>query len=474
MGQIVFQATLGGQTALVGQNTASSYSLTLPLATDTLVGKATTDTLTNKTLTAPVISSIVNTGTLTLPTSTDTLVGRATTDTLTNKTISGSSNTISNISLTSSVTGTLPVGNGGTGLTTLTSGYIPYGNGTSAFSSSSSLYFDGANLGVGTTSPYSNAAFSTLSLGGSGSARTGLIALVTAAGTDSAHIDVYNTQLRISTNGTTNPIVFYTGGSVTEYMRLTSAGYLGIGTSSPSATLHVVGGNAGDLYVDNNGTQYTEIAIRNGGTSKAQLIWDNTATQLNLVTLGSYPLGFFTNSTEKMRLDSSGNLGLGVTPSAWSGAKVFDIGSRGSLVDWSSSQQTDIWSNGYFNGSSSIYKTTNYASIYRQNNGQHIWYNAPSGTAGNAITFTQAATLDNNGNFMVGVTSTSFRLNATVASGANRDIFAAQISGASNGLTVKWDNASSTLRVNLSSLPTSATGLATGDLYNSGGFLKVA
>lgn len=42
-------------------------------------------TMTNKTLTTPVISAISNTGTLTLPTSTDTLVGRATTDTLTNK-----------------------------------------------------------------------------------------------------------------------------------------------------------------------------------------------------------------------------------------------------------------------------------------------------------------------------------------------------------------------------------------------------
>jgi hypothetical protein len=38
--------------------------------------------------TAPVISTISNTGTLTLPTSTDTLVGRATTDTLSNKTFS--------------------------------------------------------------------------------------------------------------------------------------------------------------------------------------------------------------------------------------------------------------------------------------------------------------------------------------------------------------------------------------------------
>lgn len=57
----------------VGTNTAS------------VVTVGGTQTLTAKTLTSPVIATIVNTGTLTLPTSTDTLVGRATTDTLTNK-----------------------------------------------------------------------------------------------------------------------------------------------------------------------------------------------------------------------------------------------------------------------------------------------------------------------------------------------------------------------------------------------------
>ena len=57
----------------------------------------TASSVTNLQLITPTIASIVNTGTLTLPTSTDTLVGRATTDTLTNKSISGSTNTFTNI-----------------------------------------------------------------------------------------------------------------------------------------------------------------------------------------------------------------------------------------------------------------------------------------------------------------------------------------------------------------------------------------
>jgi hypothetical protein len=83
---LILAGSSSGTTTLKASAAASGV-LTLPAVTDTLAGLTATQTLTNKTLTAPVISSIVNTGTLTLPTSTDTLVGRATADTLTNKSI---------------------------------------------------------------------------------------------------------------------------------------------------------------------------------------------------------------------------------------------------------------------------------------------------------------------------------------------------------------------------------------------------
>jgi len=82
------------ETVLGVVDPTADRTINLPDASGTIVLKDTTDTLTNKTLTSPIISSISNTGTLTLPTSTDTLVGRATTDTLTNKTINSASNTI--------------------------------------------------------------------------------------------------------------------------------------------------------------------------------------------------------------------------------------------------------------------------------------------------------------------------------------------------------------------------------------------
>jgi len=76
-----------------------------------------------------------------------------------------------------------------------------------------------------------------------------------------------------------------------------------------------------------------------------------------------------------------------------------------------------VYNNAYYNTSSNlVYKTTGYAQSYIQNStGQHVWQIAASGTAGNAITFTQAMTLDASGNLLVGATSafTTGAVNAT-------------------------------------------------------------
>ena len=216
----------------------------------------------------------------------------------------------------STAIGTASGGTGLGGATPFTSGGVVYASSTSALATGSALYFDGTNLGVGTTSPYSNAAFSTLTLGGSSSSKTGLIALATSAGTDSAHIDVFNTQLRVSTNGTTNPIVFYTGGGVSEAVRIDSSQNVGIGTSSPANVLNV-----------KSATQYKGVQVNNATNTIAELIGFNAGNEAGGLKL-------YDSATPKVQLLSNGesyliggntkvlNLGLGNTTPTTSGTGI--------------------------------------------------------------------------------------------------------------------------------------------------------
>jgi hypothetical protein len=103
--------------------------------------------------------------------------------------------------------------------------------------------------------------------------------------------------------------------------------------------------------------------------------------------------------------DSSGNLGLGVTPSAWkTDRKAFQTGNT-SLVGFGTSL-TVIYNNSYVNSSGNdTYISSASAAAYAQSGAQHAWYTAASGTAGNTITFTQAMTLDASGNLGLGTTT---------------------------------------------------------------------
>ena len=141
-------SSTGYTTFTSANSSATNYTLTIPAVTDTVavLGTAQTYTATQTFAASGVILKGSSSGsttftsanasatnyTLTFPARDDTVVTINSADALTNKTISGLANTISNVSLTAAVTGTLPVANGGTGVATLTG--IVKGNGTGAFS----------------------------------------------------------------------------------------------------------------------------------------------------------------------------------------------------------------------------------------------------------------------------------------------------------------------------------------------------
>jgi hypothetical protein len=253
----------------------------------------------------------------------------------------------------------------------------------------------------------------------------------------------------------------------TDRVWLASGGNFGLGVT-PTEKLDVYA-NANSQNVvlcrnaDTNTSNYNTQAyfrldvagnIIGGLKTTAKPLSGLTTPALYLTTAGAYPIAFGINNsaTPSAILDSSGNLGLGVTPNTWiSTQRVLELGRSGSrLTANTSTGDINIGVNAYNPGSGNVYANTgSYAPLYQitASGGSHVWYTAPSGTAGNAITFTQAMTLDASGRLGIGVTSPGVALDVTATTGCIRLIS----STGTNQVFSTYENTGGTLRVGIDS-----------------------
>lgn len=274
---------------------------------------------------------------------------------------------------------------------------IPYLNASKVLTSGSALTFDGSTVGI-------NTGINTVAQKWQG-AGTNFELRVKANDGSASNASAYRLYLDYLNGTAVNGFIdFYRGGagadgylafgaSGSEQMRLTSTG-LGIGTSSPGAKLHVYGGGEVARIGAYGTASYDDFSFQSFNGSNL------------LTTKGATPLLFGTGNTERLRLDASGNLGLGVTPSAWATlTPAFQFGPSGAFISGQGSTESAYFgSNAYYNGGWK-YVVNGYSTYYRQQIGTHAWYTAPSGTAGNAITFTQALTLTATVNLLLGGTT---------------------------------------------------------------------
>ncbi len=109
-------------------------------------------------------------------------------------------------------------------------------------------------------------------------------------------------------------------------------------------------------------------------------------------------------------IDSSENVGIGVIPEAWnSNNTALQIGNAGALFASTNDSFVGLTANAYFDSINSRYEyiNTDYATIYQQIDGTHIWSTAASGSADNAITFSETMRIDSSGNVGIGTSSPS-------------------------------------------------------------------
>ena len=231
-----------------------------------------------------------------------------------------------------------------------------------------------------------------------------------------------------------NRVPFFDGtGALTsaaDFVR-DGSGNVGIGVSNPGARLEV-NGNINTSEAARLGYRAQTDVATIAGVSTAAYGLTIGASFTGLPNPGTMVSGFggilfATDAQERVRISKDGNVGIGITPSSWNSVwSAVDIGPYGSMAsERTATSQLVLGWNVYGTGVSSYaYRRTGDVSrLFAMDSTGFYWSTAPSGTAGNAITFTERMRIDASGNVGIGTATPGARLDVNgtirVSVGAN-------------------------------------------------------
>jgi hypothetical protein len=289
-------------------------------------------------------------------------------------------------------------GNAATIIGTLNATTLVKSGGTSSQFLKADGSVDSTSYGTGSvTSVGLSSATSGVTIGSTPITTSGTItlAIATASGSQQGLLSSTDwTTFNNKQNALTNPV---TGTGTTNYLpKFTGTSTIGNSSISDNGTGRVSIGT----------TSFNDsFVISNSGAAGWEFSNTGSVITYNRSTAAYIPMTFEASNYILNR----GNLGLGVSPSA-STIQHLEFGSNAIITSANSSY---LLGNAVFNSGWKYVTSSVQATQYQQTNGSHIWYNAPSGTAGNAISFTQAMTLNASGNLSIGNTNDTYKLDVS-------------------------------------------------------------